>query len=247
MKKRKGLVRSSVAGPASAGSRRPGKGLVNPPGIEPPPTSEQPFPYRLNADLWEQAIEATTEMVSISDGEFTIVKANKAFARTFGRDQEDLTGKKCYEIVHGTAGPPATCPHAEAQKRREAVAGECYIARLARYFLLSVSPILLHSERSPGCIHIAIDITKQKMDEKNGLRSEDEREHRQDERRDDLTPRQHEILKLLCEGRMVKEIAFQLNISSRTVEFHKRRMMQSAGVKNFAELIRYAIRQHIVT
>ena len=60
-----------------------------------------------------------------------------------------------------------------------------------------------------------------------------------------LTLRQREILQLLAEGRSAKEIATALDISARTVEFHKYRMMESLGVKSSAELITFAIRHGI--
>ena len=61
-----------------------------------------------------------------------------------------------------------------------------------------------------------------------------------------LTPRQREILELLAAGRSAKEIAAVLGISSRTVEFHKYRMMEMLGVHSSAELVHYAIKQGIV-
>ena len=62
----------------------------------------------------------------------------------------------------------------------------------------------------------------------------------------EITPRQREVLQLLAEGRSAKEIASTLGISTRTVEFHKYRMMEDLGIKTAAELIRYAVKQGIV-
>jgi len=62
-----------------------------------------------------------------------------------------------------------------------------------------------------------------------------------------LTPRQREILQLLAEGHSAKEIAKVLNISSRTVEFHKYRIMKDLGIKSAAELVHYAVRHGIIT
>jgi len=61
-----------------------------------------------------------------------------------------------------------------------------------------------------------------------------------------LTPRQREILELLAEGRSAKEIAAQLAISPRTVEFHKYQMMEAHGLHSNAELIHFAIKHGIV-
>jgi len=62
-----------------------------------------------------------------------------------------------------------------------------------------------------------------------------------------LTPRQREILQLLAEGHSAKKIATVLNISSRTVEFHKYRIMKDLGITSAAELVQYAVRHGIVT
>jgi DNA-binding NarL/FixJ family response regulator len=60
-----------------------------------------------------------------------------------------------------------------------------------------------------------------------------------------LTPRQREILVLLVEGRSAKEIARLLDISHRTVEYHKYQAMEALGVKTNAELVQLAIRLRI--
>ena len=61
-----------------------------------------------------------------------------------------------------------------------------------------------------------------------------------------LTPRQREVLQLLAEGHSMKQVADMLNVTPRTVQFHKYSMMQQLGIKTSAELIQFAVRQHIV-
>jgi DNA-binding NarL/FixJ family response regulator len=60
-----------------------------------------------------------------------------------------------------------------------------------------------------------------------------------------LTSRQREVLQLLAEGHSAKDIAAILNISVKTVEYHKYRMMEDLGIKTTAELVRYAVKQGI--
>ncbi len=62
-----------------------------------------------------------------------------------------------------------------------------------------------------------------------------------------LTPRQREILQLLAEGNTAKEIAAALTLSTRTVEFHKYALMDTLGLENSAELIRFAIKHGLIT
>jgi DNA-binding NarL/FixJ family response regulator len=61
-----------------------------------------------------------------------------------------------------------------------------------------------------------------------------------------LSTRQREVLQLLAEGRTMKEIAHILAITPRTVAFHKYRMMEDLGIKTSAELVRFAIKGHVV-
>ncbi len=61
-----------------------------------------------------------------------------------------------------------------------------------------------------------------------------------------LTPRQREVLQLLAEGRSMKEVGSVLNLATRTVAFHKYRIMSMLGLKSNAELVQYAIRNSII-
>jgi DNA-binding NarL/FixJ family response regulator len=61
-----------------------------------------------------------------------------------------------------------------------------------------------------------------------------------------ITPRQKEVLQLLAEGRSMKEAAFVLNVSPRTVAFHKYTMMERLHIRSSAELVEYAMRSFIV-
>lgn len=56
-----------------------------------------------------------------------------------------------------------------------------------------------------------------------------------------LTPRQREVLQLVTEGHGTKEIATILNVSVKTVEFHKSRIMQQLDLHTTADLTKYAI------
>lgn len=62
-----------------------------------------------------------------------------------------------------------------------------------------------------------------------------------------LTPRQREVLQLVVEGRSAKQAAAILNISPRTVEFHKYRLMEQLGLPTVAHLTQFAIRHKIIS
>jgi len=62
-----------------------------------------------------------------------------------------------------------------------------------------------------------------------------------------LTARQREILQMLAEGRSMKEIAYVLQITHRTVRFHKARIMEELGITTNSELVKYAMKQGIIS
>lgn len=61
-----------------------------------------------------------------------------------------------------------------------------------------------------------------------------------------LTAREREVLQLLAEGRTLKEAAAILNVSPRTIEFHRNNLADKTGLRTTAELTRYAIRQGLI-
>ena len=64
---------------------------------------------------------------------------------------------------------------------------------------------------------------------------------------DKLTNRQREVLQLLAEGRSMKEVAYILKLTPRTVAFHKYKIMERLRLRTNSELVQYAIREHIIS
>jgi DNA-binding NarL/FixJ family response regulator len=66
------------------------------------------------------------------------------------------------------------------------------------------------------------------------------------ERNSGLTPREVEILQLICDGKSNKEIAGHLTLSANTVAVHRANIMDALGIHKTAELVVYAIRNGLV-
>ena len=66
-------------------------------------------------------------------------------------------------------------------------------------------------------------------------------------RQEHLTSRQRDILRLVAQGKRMKEIAADLKISVRTVEDHKSQLLHVLGVKSTADLIRFAVKQGLIS
>ena len=62
-----------------------------------------------------------------------------------------------------------------------------------------------------------------------------------------LTVRQREVLQLLGEGRSMKEAAAELQLAARTIAFHKYRIMEEYGLKTNCDLIKFAMKQNVVS
>ena len=62
-----------------------------------------------------------------------------------------------------------------------------------------------------------------------------------------LTPREREVLQLMAEGRATKEIAMDLKVSIKTVETHRRQIMEKLQIHSVAELTKYAIREGLTS
>lgn len=67
------------------------------------------------------------------------------------------------------------------------------------------------------------------------------------EHKKQLTLRQREVLRLLAEGRTMKETADALHVTPRTVAFHKYKIMVDFGIKSNSDLIRFAIREKVIS
>ncbi|HTY62424.1 MAG TPA: response regulator transcription factor [Acidobacteriota bacterium] len=62
-----------------------------------------------------------------------------------------------------------------------------------------------------------------------------------------LTPREREVLQLMAEGKSTKEIAYSFNLSVKTVEVHRQKIMEKLNIHSIAELTKYAIREGLTS
>jgi DNA-binding NarL/FixJ family response regulator len=63
----------------------------------------------------------------------------------------------------------------------------------------------------------------------------------------ELTPRQKDVLQLLAEGRPMKEVADILNVSEKTIMFHKYHIMNSFNLKSNADLVLFALKHNLIS
>ena len=111
---------------------------------------------------WETTFNSITDMISIHDKDFNIVKVNKAFAEFLQDKPERFIGKKCYEIIHGTKKPHSNCPCQQTQSIKKSSIVEFFEPHLGKHLEVSASPIINEEGENSGSIHIIKDITERK-------------------------------------------------------------------------------------
>jgi two-component system sensor kinase FixL len=115
------------------------------------------------AEEWITTFGSISDLVSIHDKDFKLIRVNKAFADAFKAKPEELIGKVCYEIVHGTKEPPAVCPHKQTLDTKKPRRAEFFEPHLGIYVEASTSPIFDEKGEVIRTVHIVKDITQRKQ------------------------------------------------------------------------------------
>ena len=123
---------------------------------------------------WRHTFDAIVDSVSIMDNDFNIVKANKAFLDLFKLREDQVIGKKCYEIVHGTKHPVDSCPHVKTIQSKKAENSEIAFSPEGPFVSVTTSPIFNKDNNFNGVVHVISDITQRKKIE-NELRESEQK------------------------------------------------------------------------
>jgi PAS domain S-box-containing protein len=114
---------------------------------------------------WEQTFNAVPDLITILGNDHKIIRVNRAMAERLGLNTEDCVGLTCYEAVHGTFAPPASCPHLQLLDDGQEHTVEVHEERLGGDYAVTVTPLLDASGSVFGSVHVARDITDQKSTE----------------------------------------------------------------------------------
>jgi DNA-binding NarL/FixJ family response regulator len=123
------------------------------------------------------------------------------------------------------------------------VAAEAFACGASGYLLKTCAAaemVLAVREALRGKTYLSKALSRDAID---SLRWQHKKLVSEDER---LTDRQREVLQLLAEGKVMKEVGGVLHMATRTVAYHKYRIMEVLGAKSNAELVKYAVRNHII-
>ena len=110
-------------------------------------------------------IDGIGDLLFVMDKNRVITKVNKATCDAFRKEPEELIGRHCYEIVHGTKAPWCNCPATKTFETKQIVTEEVNDPNLGIPLLVTTSPILNDRGEITQVIHIAKDITTLKLAE----------------------------------------------------------------------------------
>ena len=111
---------------------------------------------------WESTFNTITDMITIHDKDFNIVRANKAAEKILGLSTLENGPLKCFKYYHGTEAPPKRCPSCSALITKESIISEVYEPHLKMYIEIRAIPRFDKNKELIGLIHVVRDISERK-------------------------------------------------------------------------------------
>ncbi len=125
---------------------------------------QEKLEYSINQ--WRETFDVMSDFVSVHDNDMKFVKVNKSLADFFGKKPKEMIGKHCHELIHNTQEAWSTCPHLKAIEKKKMFTEEIEEPYLKKTLLVTCSPIFDIKGDAIGSVHVARDITNQKLAQK---------------------------------------------------------------------------------
>ena len=125
---------------------------------------------RLRADVelkksahdWQVTFDSSGDLIMQLDREMNVIKANKAVIDILGLPMNEIIGKKCHKLVHGTDLPFSKCPVTKSAKTKQHESSELFFPNLNIWAIVSSDPIIEKNGEVNGFVHTVHDITERK-------------------------------------------------------------------------------------
>lgn len=111
---------------------------------------------------WEDTFNIITDMITVHDKNFNIIRANKAAEKILGLPFLMTTKAKCYSYYHGTGKPPEGCPSCDCLVTGKAAAFEVFEPHLNIFIEIRAIPRFDINDNLIGLIHVVRDISERK-------------------------------------------------------------------------------------
>ncbi len=114
---------------------------------------------------WEETFNTITDMITVHDKDFNIIRSNKAAEKILGLPCLEVSRAKCYEHYHGTGSSPKGCPSCQCFLTGEPNTSEMFEPHLNKFIEISAIPRFDSRQQMVGLIHIVRDVTGRKKAE----------------------------------------------------------------------------------
>lgn len=166
-----------------------------------------------------------------------IIAANAAFENLTGHAARDVIGRNC-RLLRG----PGTDPHASAALRQAVTGGRSTMVELLNYRrdgssfwnAVMIAPIV--GEDGEAILFIGSQMEVPPPTGEGTQRRQDARLKLQC-----LTRRQRQVVELMAQGLLNKQIAYELGIAEKTVKMHRAALLEALAVRSSADAIRLAV------
>ena len=111
---------------------------------------------------WETTFDAVTDLITIRDKDYRIVRANKAAFKRYGLRPEEMIGKKCFEALHNADHPCEDCYVTETLTMKKPISGERNSEYLKGIFQFYTFPVYDEEEEVVALVDLAREITEEK-------------------------------------------------------------------------------------
>ena len=111
---------------------------------------------------WEDTFNTITDMITVHDKDFNIIRANKAAEKLLGLPLLNVNDTKCFKYYHGTEAPPGGCPSCQCFETREPTVFEIFEPHLNMYIEIRAIPRFDKDNHLSGLIHVVRNITERK-------------------------------------------------------------------------------------
>ncbi|MFH1594135.1 MAG: ATP-binding protein [Candidatus Omnitrophota bacterium] len=125
---------------------------------------------------WEDTFDSISDIVTVHDLDYNILRANKAAESVFGLSLKELIATKCYKVYHKRDCPPEGCPSCSTLKTGKASTVEVYEPSLGIYVEIKAFPRFDEKKNLIGVVHIVRDITQRKKIEEDIRKAKDDLE-----------------------------------------------------------------------
>ena len=111
---------------------------------------------------WSVSFDAMADAVSLHSPDHTITNVNQSLCDMLCKNKDELIGKKCYQVFHGTDSPIAGCPHEKARATFRKESAEVFDRARNEWLAVSSSPVFDDAGRVVRFVHVVRDITARK-------------------------------------------------------------------------------------